>query len=270
MKKKDRISPSCYLLSKDCFSSFLRIKRKIALFLDFDGTLVPIQKNPAQCILSHKIKKQLELLRDSGNCYLIILSGRSLSDIKQKVGIKRIYYGGNHGLDISGSNVRYTHPKAIFAKPIINHIRQQLQKEIEDIDGVWLEDKKFTLSLHFRSVKTEDIPRVKKVFYNVVNKYSEKKLLAVIKGKKVLELVPDASWDKGKAVLWVLQRFKDKCLPVYVGDDQTDETAFKALRKKGITIRIGKSKKTFADYYLKGYWEISRLLQQVQEFIRTL
>ena len=166
--------------------------------------------------------------------------------------------------------MRYTHPKAIFAKPIINHIRQQLQKEIEDIDGVWLEDKKFTLSLHFRSVKTEDIPRIKKVFYNVVNKYSEKKLLAVIKGKKVLELVPDVSWDKGKAVLWVLQRLKDKYLPVYVGDDQTDETAFKSLRKKGITIRVGKSKKTFAYYYLKGYWEISRLLQQVQEFIRTL
>jgi trehalose 6-phosphate phosphatase/alpha,alpha-trehalase len=78
------------------------------------------------------------------------------------------------------------------------------------------------------------------------------------------------SWDKGKAVLWVLQRFNDKCLPVYVGDDQTDETAFKSLRKKGITIRVGKSKKTFADYYLKGYWEISRLLQQAQEFIRYL
>src|SRR4030043_483870 len=146
MKKKDRISPSCYLFIKDCFSSLL--------------------------------------------------------------GIKRIYYGGNHGLHISGSNVRYTHPKAIFAKPIINHIRQQLQKEIEDIEGVWLEDKKFTLSLHFRSVKTEDIPRVKKVFYNVVNKYSEKKLLAVIKGKKVLELEPDESWDKGKAVLWVLQNLR--------------------------------------------------------------
>jgi len=268
MKKQDRISPSCYFFSKDYLSSFLRAKRKVALFLDFDGTLVPIQKNPDQCILSYKIKKQLELLRDSKNCYLIILSGRSLSDIKQKVGIKRIYYGGNHGLDISGSNVRFTHPKAIFAKPIINHIRQQLQKEIEDIDGAWIEDKKFTLSLHFRYVKTEDIPRIKKVFYNVVNKYSEKKLLAVIKGKKVLELVPDVSWDKGKAVLWILQRLKDKYLPVYVGDDHTDETAFKSLRKKGITIRVGKSKSTFAEYYLKGNWEISRLLKKIEYVIK--
>src|SRR3989304_59693 len=185
MKRQDKFTPRYYLFSKDYLSSFLRINRKVALFLDFDGTLVPIQK------------------------------------------------------------------------------------KIRDIDGAWLEDKKFTLSLHFRSVRTEDIPRVKKVFYNVVDKYSEKKLLAVIKGKKVLEIVPDVSWDKGRAVLWVLQRLKDKYLPVYVGDDQTDETAFKVLRKKGITIRIGKSKKTFADYYIKGYGEVSRLLQQVQEFVET-
>ncbi|MGQ9571160.1 MAG: trehalose-phosphatase [Thermodesulfovibrionales bacterium] len=267
MRKQDRISSSCYFFSKDYLSSFLKVKRKIALFLDFDGTLVPIQKNPAQCILPDKIRKQLELLRDSENCYLTILSGRSLSDIKQRISIKRIYYGGNHGLDIFGPAVRYTHPKAIFAKPIINRIRQHLQKEIEDIEGAWIEDKKFTLSLHFRSVKTEDILCVKKIFYDAVNKYLEKKLLAVIKGKKVLELAPDVSWDKGKAVLWVLQRFKDKCLPVYIGDDRTDETAFKALCKKGITIRVGKSKKTSAAYYLKGYWEISKLLQQVYEFV---
>src|SRR3989304_3256421 len=154
MKRQDKFTPRYYLFSKDYLSSFLRINRKVALFLD----------------------------------------------LKQKVGIKRIYYGGNHGLDISGSNVSYTHPKAILAKPIMTHIRQQLQKKIRDIDGAWL---------------------------------------------------------------------KDKCLPIYVGDDQTDETAFKSLRKKGITIRVGKSKKTFADYYLKGYWEISRLLQQVQEFVET-
>lgn len=267
MKKRDSISPLCYLFSKECFPSFLRFKRRIALFLDFDGTLVPIQKNPAQCILSYKIKKQLELLRDSRNCYLTILSGRSLSDIKLKVGIKSIYYGGNHGLDISGPDLRYTHPKAVITKEVIDHIRQKLKKEIEDIDGAWLEDKKFTFTLHFRDVSTEDIPRVKKCFYNIANEYLEKKLFSIIKGKKVLEIIPDVSWDKGRAVLWILQRLKDKCLPIYIGDDQTDEAAFKALCMKGVTIRVGKSKKTSATYYLKGYWEIPKLLQQVYKFV---
>lgn len=269
MEKQSRTD---YLFGKNNWRKILsRIesKRRIALFLDFDGTLVPIQKNPAQCFLPEKIEKQLKSLAGSDHCYLSILSGRSLSDIRQRVGIKGIYYGGNHGLDISGPDIRYTHPKALLAKPVIRDVKYLLEKELSGIKDAWLEDKTFTISLHFRSVKTEDIPRVKRVFYNVVDKFLEKKLLAVIKGKKVLELVPDVLWGKGKASFWVLQRLKDKCLPIYIGDDQTDEAAFKALRKKGITIRVGISKKTFADYYLKGYWEVSLLLRQIHELAKN-
>lgn len=180
-----------------------------------------------------------------------------LSDIRKRVGIQKIYYGGNHGLDISGPDIRYTHPKALSAKPLMRDVKYLLEKEIAGINGAWLEDKKFTLSLHYRSVKTMDIPLVKRAFYNAACGFFEKKLMAVIKGKKVLELVPDASWDKGKAVLLILEKLKDKCLPIYVGDDQTDETAFKALRNKGITVRVGRSKKTSAQYYLRTQSEIS-------------
>jgi len=88
--------------------------------------------------------------------------------------------------------------------------------------------------------------------------------LTVIKGKKLLELIPDVSWNKGKATLYILQRLKEDYLPIYIGDDQTDETAFKALCRRGITIRVGKSKKTLADYYLKDHREVLRLLKQIQ------
>ncbi|MEW6215593.1 MAG: trehalose-phosphatase [Nitrospirota bacterium] len=270
MKKQGSVSRPYYFFNKNYFYKFLRPDQKIALFLDYDGTLVPIQKNPAQCILSDKLRNQLQLLADSNRCYLTILSGRSLSDIRKMVRIKKIYYGGNHGLDISGPDVRYTHPKAIFAKPIMNCIRQHLQKKIVNIEGAWLEDKKFTVSLHFRSVKKKDILSTKKEFYRIVTQFSENKSLSILKGKKVLELVPDTSWNKGVAALWILQRLKDKCLPIYIGDDWTDETAFKTLRTRGVTIRIGKSKKTSANYYLKGYREVSRLLQQIQEITKTL
>jgi trehalose 6-phosphate phosphatase len=258
-----------YFLEKD--NSILKYidGRKIALFLDFDGTLVPIQKDPEQCFLSKKLKNQLLALSESPCCYLIILSGRSLSDIKKRVGIRGLYYGGNHGLDISGPTLRYTHLKALTAKSPIKYITRKLGKEIANIEGAWLEKKIFSVSLHFRSVKTEDIRLVKKVFHNIVENYSKHNLFTIMKGKKVLELLPDVSWDKGKAVLWLLQQLKDGWLPVYAGDDRTDEDAFKALRGKGITIHIGKSKKTSADYYLKGHWELPRLLQQIQDFIKT-
>ena len=103
----------------------------------------------------------------------------------------------------------------------------------------------------------------------VANEFMEKKLLTVIKGKKVMELTPNVSWDKGSAALWILRQLKDKCLPIYIGDDQTDETAFKALNKKGITIRIGRSKKTAAEYYLKGHWEVPRLLKDILEYTKS-
>lgn len=267
MKKQDNVSRPNYFFGKDNFSKFFKSGKKIALFLDFDGTLVPIQKNPAQCYLSEGIKEQLKRLADSERCYLTILSGRALADIKNRVGIRRIYYGGNHGLDISGPHLRYTHPKALSSKPVIDHAERRLKKVIKNIMGAWLEDKKFTLSLHFRSVKREDISAVKKVFYKTTSKFLTDELLVIMKGKKVLELIPGASWDKGKAALLILDRLRKNLLPIYIGDDETDETAFKSLHKKGITIRIGRSGKTSAHYYLKGQWEVPRLLNNICEAI---
>jgi trehalose 6-phosphate phosphatase len=262
MVKMDKVQ---YFFEKD--NDILKNKsgRKIALFLDFDGTLVPIQKDPRQCFLSNKIKNQLLLLAGSQCCYLMVLSGRALSDIKKRIGIGKIYYGGNHGLDISGPNLRYTHPKALTSKLAIEYVTRKLKEAITNIEGAWLENKKFSVSLHFRSVKKENIPLIKKVFYAVANEFIEGKRLNVIKGKKVIELTPDVSWNKGRAVLWILKQLKDKCVPIYIGDDQTDETAFKALSGKGFTIRVGKSKKTAANYYLKGYWELPRLLREICE-----
>jgi trehalose 6-phosphate phosphatase len=250
MVKTDKVD---YFFKKAVFFGKNRTGRMIALFLDFDGTLVPIQKTPAHCILSEKTKKQLELLAGSDRCYLTIISGRGLSDIKKKVGIHKIYYVGNHGLDVSGPGLRYTHPTAVISKWAIERVARRLRKEIACTEGAWLENKKFGVSLHFRSVETKNITFVKKIFRAVSNEFVVNKSLYVTKGKKVLELSPDVSWNKGSATLWLLQRLKDRCLPIYIGDDQTDKTAFRALDKKGITVRVGRSKKTAAEYYLKGH-----------------
>lgn len=79
--------------------------------------------------------------------------------------------------------------------------------------------------------------------------------------------MPYVSWDKGKAILYISERLKDNCLPIYIGDDTTDEFAFRTISGKGITIRIGKSRKTSAEYYLKGYWEVLRLLNEISVII---
>lgn len=262
--------PPTYFFEKKSFNRFRnKIKQYpvIALFLDFDGTLVPIQKDSSRCVLSGEMKEKLKSLADSNRCYLTILSGRSLPDIKGMVGIRNICYSGNHGLVISGSDMTYVHPGVLSAKPSIDKAARMLSNEVASINGAWIERKKFTVSLHFRSVRKEDVLSVKKAFYMVTSEFSGDRGLAVIKGKMVLELAPDLSWNKGSTALWILNNLKGKYLPVYVGDDWTDETAFSALNKKGITIRVGKSAKTAADYYLKNQREVSEFLKRVKEFI---
>jgi trehalose-phosphatase len=156
----------------------------------------------------------------------------------------------------------------VSAKPIIDSVRRKLEKEIEGIKGAWIEGKKFTFTLHYRTAGKEDIKSVKDIFYGVASDFSERVPLLVIKGKKVLELSPDLSWNKGMAVLWLLERLGNQYLPIYVGDDITDESVFRTLYRRGITVRVGWSKKSAAKYYLKGQREVLRFLQHILDTLK--
>ena len=203
------------------------------LFLDFDGTLVPIQENPARCFLSPKIKSQLEAIGLSGKALMAILSGRTVNDIKKRVPFENIYYGGNHGLEISGPHIRYTHPDALRLKPMINRVCRKIEKEVGHIVGALIEKKKLGFTLHYRMAKREDKTLLKSIFYRIIAESPDSQTFSVLPGKKVLELAPNISWDKGKAALFLLKKQKKKYLPIYLGDDVTDETAFEALKKGG-------------------------------------
>jgi trehalose 6-phosphate phosphatase len=240
----------------------------IFLFLDFDGTLAPMQNNPAQCILPPGIKSQLEEIASSGKACIVILSGRTVNDIKRRVQIRGIYYGGNHGLEISGPNLRYVHPDALQGRPIINKICRKIEKEVGDMEGALIEKKKFGFTLHYRMADKESKTSIKKIFYRIIAEGPGSQAFSVLRGKKVLELVPRIQWDKGKAALFLLEKQKRDYLPIYVGDDLTDETAFQTLREVGLTIRIGKSKKSAAQYYLKGQREVLRFLKHIHDLMR--
>ena len=241
--------------------------RGILLFLDFDGTLVPIQNDPTKCVLSPKIKGQLETIALSGKAWIAILSGRTVNDIKKKVHIENLYYGGNHGLEISGPFVNYTHPEALRGKHLIGKLCREIEQEIGNIEGAFIEKKKFGFTLHYRMANKEDKALIQRAFHRITAENSDAQTVTVMRGKKALELAPNVSWDKGIAALFILQELKRNYLPIYVGDDLTDETAFKILNEDGITIRIGRSKKTAAKYYLKGQWEVSRFLKHIHNLI---
>jgi trehalose-phosphatase len=235
---------------------------KYLLFLDYDGTLTPIVSKPSLAKLTKSQKTFLKKLSKARHLMVAIVSGRKLSELRKLVGVSGFYYAGNHGFEISGPKTKLTHPKALAAKPILNKIKKELKAKTRGIKGVLVEDKTLTLSLHYRLVKNRDLGKLKRIFQATIKPYLKKKKIRVTHGKKVFEVRPNVDWHKGKAVLWFMQKLAKgkKITPIYIGDDTTDEDAFKALRKQGETIRVGKTKKTHAQHVINNVNEVYRFL----------
>jgi trehalose 6-phosphate phosphatase len=244
-------------------------KTHVALLLDFDGTLLPIRKNPEQCYLSPDTRRLLESILRSGKATVMILSGRSLSDLRKRLSVRGAFYAGSHGIEISGPDIRFVHQSAPLAKPAINRILQNLKEELGSYEGVRIEEKPYSFALHYRNVAKEIIPLVRKSFYRMIkNNPVHRRYFTILRGKKVLELLPSGFWNKGDAALYIMGRLNENYLPICVGDDTTDEALFRTFYGTGITIRVGYSRKTAAKYYLKDQWEVPLLLQQIDNALR--
>lgn len=242
--------------------------KSILLYLDYDGTLTPIVETPDKAIIPRETKRLLEVLTKKPKCKLAIISGRSLKDLKKMVGIEGIIYVGNHGLEIEGPKMRFKSPTISRSKGIIKQIKQDLSKEVSEIKGAFVEDKGLTLSLHYRLVDKNEQPRVKNIFDSTLKPYLIRKKVRVTSGKKVFEVRPPVKWDKGKVVLWLLARHHFILGPAnlfvfYIGDDTTDEDAFKALKNKGLSILVGEPKPSYAQYYLRTTKEVAKFLERI-------
>lgn len=259
------------------FSQFSKIKellsnKLILLLLDYDGTLTPIVETPSKAIIHKDTRELLQKLSRSPNCKIGIISGRKLEDIKNIVGIDSIIYAGNHGLEIQGLKIKFENQVSPRLKSIIRNIAVDTQKRLSGIKGVLIEDKGLTLSIHYRLVSKKDMPVFEKVVSEVTNPYMVSDKIKVNSGKKVYEIKPPVKWDKGKVVLWFLARqqfisgVKD-VLPIYIGDDITDEDAFKVLKKKGLTIFVGKPGDSKANYYLKNTKEVIKFLRSISDLL---
>jgi len=238
------------------------------LFLDYDGTLSPIAERPDKAVLPAGTKDKLVKLSRLKNLKLAVISGRSLQDIKERVDIPGIIYSGNHGLEIEGPGLKFKNPVYARIESVLNSLKVLLKNSLRSIEGVLMEDKGLALSIHYRLVDRKQVALVKDTVHEAVNPYVLKKQLKLAFGKEVIEVRPAVGWNKGKVVLWLFARQKfavsDKdSLPVYVGDDLTDESAFKALKDKGITIVVGKPEQTAAEYSLNDTYEVGEFLARI-------
>lgn len=231
------------------------------LLLDYDGTLTPIRKRPELALLSQQRRKTLRQLSHQPEIKMAIISGRKLSDIKSIVNLPGLIYVGNHGLEIEAKGTLKTHLAAKRFIPLLKRIKAVLINKVK-IKGVWIEDKGLTLSFHFRQVSQNRRKRLYKLFYETIDPWQKK--IRITKGKKVFEIRPPIDWDKGKAIEWLINRLKlKKYLPVYIGDDRTDEDAFRALKGKGISLKVGMGGKTAADKRLRNTAGVYRFLSRL-------
>jgi alpha,alpha-trehalase len=239
--------------------------KKPVVFLDYDGTLTPIVDRPEQAVLSPEMGATLARL--AGRCTVAVISGRDLKDVKSRVGLESLYYAGSHGFDIAGpQQERIQNEKGLEALPKLDSAEGRLRGMLRGVDGAEVERKKFSIAVHYRRVAAGEQGAVEGAVDAVVREHGG---LRKGTGKKVFEVQPDIAWDKGKALGWLLETLglqdSPGVLPIYIGDDVTDEDAFKVLAAKGIGIVVhaGDAKRTHARYVLADPSQVGRFLEKL-------
>ncbi|KAJ6386592.1 hypothetical protein OIU78_016503 [Salix suchowensis] len=270
------------LASFEQIASFAKGK-KIALFLDYDGTLSPIVENPENAVMSEDMRSAVKEV--AKYFPTAIISGRSRDKVHEFVGLTELYYAGSHGMDImgpvrqsvpdrnciqstdkQGNEVNLFQPAREFL-PMIDEVFSSLVRITKDIKGATVENNKFCVSVHYRNVDQDNWKSVWECVQDVIKKYPR---LRLTHGRKVLEIRPTIDWDKGKALEFLLESLGlsncDDVLPIYVGDDRTDEDAFKVLRERncGYGIFVSKSPKESNAYFSL------RDPAEVMEFLKSL
>jgi len=255
------------------FSVWLEISRRLKaagrmlLLCDYDGTLTPIVDSPELADLPEGTRHHLQNLSLQGRLTAGIISGRALADLKQRVGIGNIIYAGNHGLEIEGPGIGIVNPVAEEMRPVFRLIQQVLSKALTPIRGAQVENKGLSLSVHYRMVEEEKSEEVRTIFETVIATARSLGKVRVTSGKMVYEVRPPVDWDKGKAIALLIDRYsrhknKKETLPIFLGDDRTDEDGFKVIREhNGIPIFVGNElAHTAASYYLRSPQEVEQFL----------
>jgi trehalose 6-phosphate phosphatase len=244
--------------------------RRPAVFLDYDGTLTPIVDRPEDALISESMREAVRGL--AGRCPVCVVSGRDRRVVQELMGVDDLIVAGSHGFDIwspAGGEIQ-REEGAGFAD-LLEEVNERLHREMSPIEGALIEPKKTSVAAHYRLVSEEERPRIKGIVDAVLEEHPGE--LKVTPGKMVYEIQPNVEWDKGKAVLYLLEALGldgDDVVPMYLGDDITDENAFEALATRGIGVFVGRAddpevagRTTSADYVL-------HTVKEVEQFLDTL
>jgi trehalose 6-phosphate phosphatase len=212
--------------------------RRPAVFFDFDGTLSDIVENPDSARLVEGAAEALTSL--TAQCPVAILSGRDLADVRQRIGLPGIWYAGSHGFELTGPDgAHHENAEAAASIRVLEEAAAELADQLGHIPGVIVEHKRFGVAVHYRNAARDRVGEVAAA----VRSAGRRSALRVTTGREVIELRPNVDWDKGKTLRWVLDYIRHDgqpgpLVPIYLGDDITDEDAFDAVHDDGVAIVV--------------------------------
>ena len=237
------------------------------MLVDYDGTLTPIRDIPNLARLDAGTRRMLRRLSRHPAIQLGIISGRALSELRRMVGVPDTVYVGNHGFELEGPGVRFLHPQARRAAPRLVRIASRLRRVLRRVPGAWVESKRLSLSVHWRAVPIKASKQFHRLVREALAPWSRDGRVRVTSGKRVIEIRPPAAWGKGAAVNWLMRAYRPpRGGVVYIGDDWTDEDAFRSVnRAHGISIFVGSPGiLTAARWRVRGPQQVRGLLHRLE------
>jgi trehalose 6-phosphate phosphatase len=235
----------------------IRNAERCALLLDFDGTLVKLQRRPWEVRVPQRTKRLLERLARHPKLFVAIVSGRRCQDLQTRIGVEALHFIGLHGAERERKTTKIT--KA--AARILARAQHGARKSMAAMRGMRIEDKGMSFAVHYREASAPIARAAKSCLLDVVEPLQ--KTLRVLDGAMVWEVLPHEIRGKGGAVRDLLSEFPPGTPAIYIGDDGTDESAFRALGDQ-ITIRVGKPLASAAKYYVRDPGEVIRFLLRLE------
>lgn len=239
----------------------------LLVMLDFDGTLAPLVEHPDLAALPEETRKHLERLAAASSVDLAVISGRAVSDLRARIGLEGVEYSGNHGRE----RLRPGSDHIEFRKEALQAVEAAARAAAEavgGIEGAFVEDKGLTAALHYRRVPPARHAQVRRAVEALIPRLASG--IRVEEGKMVFELLPSDGQNKGKLALTLFEEKggADSVVPIYCGDDVTDETVFEALPREALTVHVGDGgKNSRARYRLDGPEQVSEFLGRIADFL---
>lgn len=244
-------------------SDYIFQSSHLVLGLDFDGTLAPILDVPSSVFIGNKMRSLLHVLSKRENITIAIISGRSLDDLIEKVGLSDVVYAGNHGLNIMGPGLRKIDIKALQKQQTVEKAFVLCKNLTNKFSGIFLEDKTLTFAIHYRNLNPKNVHELHSSLKNMVTELGD---LVIKTGKCVFEIYPAVETNKFTAFSWVTTQIDDDTNigKIYLGDDDTDEDVFRSL-KDGIGINVGQNENSGSNYFLKDSIEVEEFLSWLSQ-----